>query len=75
MLTTAPDSIPGTGEDWTDIMYTNMYGCDNYGPYLDPHDLPFPEEGTDPNPQPYASAFFFVFFFIMGRSLVPGTHL
>ena len=49
MLTTAPDSIPGTGEDWTDIMYTNMYGCDNYGPYLDPHDLPFPEECTDPN--------------------------
>ena len=28
-----------TGEDWTDIMYINMYGCKRYG---------YSEEGTVP---------------------------
>ena len=36
-----------TGEDWTDIMYINMYGCDKYG-YSDDHNLPLPSDCTHP---------------------------
>lgn len=54
-----------TLEDWTDVMYINMYGCDHpiwgYGP----------EEGcTNPKGMGVAAAVFFVSFVLIGTMIV-----
>ena len=53
-----------TFEDWTDIMYINMYGCVNYGYDYDPA-APFNVMGCDPEKSRgvgvVAAAYFFVF--------------
>ncbi len=53
-----------TLEDWTDIMYINMYGCDNYG-----------YEGnealcTNSYASPVLASFFFVSFVLIGTMIV-----
>lgn len=54
-----------TLEDWTDIMYINMYGCDRFGygsetvvPCLEPH------------AQPLLAALFFVSFVLVGTMII-----
>eukprot|EP00519_Triparma_laevis_P013561 CAMPEP_0182490254 /NCGR_PEP_ID=MMETSP1321-20130603/184_1 /TAXON_ID=91990 /ORGANISM="Bolidomonas sp., Strain RCC1657" /LENGTH=961 /DNA_ID=CAMNT_0024692407 /DNA_START=112 /DNA_END=2997 /DNA_ORIENTATION=- len=49
-----------TFEDWTDIMYINMYGCDQYGYSA------FEEKCTDPNATGALAAIYFVIFVIIG---------
>jgi len=49
-----------TLEDWTDVMYINMYGCKNYG-YSDAPDL-----CTDSKPSYWMALFYFVAFTILG---------
>ncbi len=55
-----------TLEDWTDIMYINMYGSENYG-YSD-HDM----EKWNPtsSSSPAGAAFFFVSFVLIGTLIV-----
>ncbi|MCP4449086.1 MAG: ion transporter [Myxococcales bacterium] len=48
-----------TLEDWTDIMYINMYGCDAYG-----YDASMP--CTSPEANPVMAALFFVSFVLVG---------
>ncbi|MDC0231456.1 ion transporter [Aureispira] len=52
-----------TLEDWTDIMYINMYGCENYG-YGENKDL-----CTMSNPQSILSISFFVSFVLIGTMI------
>ncbi|GMH69779.1 hypothetical protein TL16_g05243 [Triparma laevis f. inornata] len=49
-----------TFEDWTDIMYINMYGCDQYGYSA------WPQYCTDPHASGAIAAIFFVIFVIIG---------
>ncbi len=54
-----------TFEDWTDVMYINMYGCDNFrtgNPY--PEDL-----CTNPSASPLVAALFFVSFALIGAMI------
>ncbi|MEC9441181.1 MAG: ion transporter [Myxococcota bacterium] len=53
-----------TLEDWTDVMYIAMYGCDNYG-YGDAMAL-----CTAPNAQPILGAVFFSSFVLLGTMIV-----
>ncbi|SHI37668.1 ion transporter [Aquimarina spongiae] len=53
-----------TLEDWTDIMYINMYGCDNYG-YGGNEAL-----CTNPSGSPILAAMFFVSFVLIGTMIV-----
>ncbi len=53
-----------TLEDWTDIMYIQMYGCDKYG-YGDNMDL-----CTDPQASPVGGALFFIIFVIGGSMII-----
>ena len=53
-----------TLEDWTDIMYINMYGCENYG-YADSMD-----KCVDSKAMPLFSALFFVSFVLIGTMIV-----
>ncbi len=53
-----------TLEDWTDIMYINMYGCDNYG-YGDNEAL-----CTNPSGSPILASLFFVSFVLIGTMIV-----
>ena len=53
-----------TLEDWTDIMYTQIYGCDSYG-YAD-----FPELCTDSHDFGPAGALFFLSFVFLGTWIV-----
>jgi voltage-gated sodium channel len=53
-----------TLEDWTDLMYINMYGCDQYG-YADAR-LPC----TSPQAMPLVSVFYFVSFILTGAMIV-----
>eukprot|EP00499_Haloplacidia_sp_CaronLabIsolate_P007484 CAMPEP_0196796350 /NCGR_PEP_ID=MMETSP1104-20130614/37403_1 /TAXON_ID=33652 /ORGANISM="Cafeteria sp., Strain Caron Lab Isolate" /LENGTH=418 /DNA_ID=CAMNT_0042166741 /DNA_START=22 /DNA_END=1275 /DNA_ORIENTATION=- len=48
-----------TLEDWSDVMYINMQGCDNYG-YFDNMD-----ECTQPTAQPLVSVFYFCSFVVI----------
>merc|ERR550514_484784 len=50
-----------TGEDWTDVMYVNMYGCANYG-YDSP---PLKKLCTDSEGQGFYAAVYFVLFFFI----------
>ena len=53
-----------TLEDWTDIMYINMYGCSNYG-YLDATHM-----CANSNGSPLGSALFFVSFVLFGTMII-----
>ena len=53
-----------TGEDWTDVMYIQMYGCDRYG-YSDMAQL-----CTDPMSYPVFGALFFVSFMVLGAMII-----
>ncbi|MEM7111259.1 MAG: ion transporter [Chloroflexota bacterium] len=53
-----------TLEDWTDVMYINMYGCDNYG-YGGSEAL-----CTDPSAAPIGAAIFFSLFVILATMIV-----
>ncbi len=52
-----------TLEDWTDIMYTQMYGCDVYG------FNPYPELCTTAIPHPILSPVYFVSFVLLGTMI------
>jgi len=49
-----------TLEDWTDVMYINMWGCDRYG-----YDN-YPELCTSPVPWGWLAAVFFIVFALVG---------
>jgi voltage-gated sodium channel len=53
-----------TLEDWTDVMYIQMYGCANYG-YTDMMEL-----CTQSEARPLFSAAFFVIFVLLGTMIV-----
>jgi voltage-gated sodium channel len=53
-----------TLEDWTDIMYINMYGCDQYG-YSDTSEL-----CITPSASPLGAALFFVSFVLLGTMII-----
>jgi len=53
-----------TGEDWTDVMYIAMYGCDNYG-YGGIEQL-----CTQPESYPVFGALFFVTFMLLGAMII-----
>ncbi|MGM0559010.1 MAG: ion transporter [Myxococcota bacterium] len=53
-----------TLEDWTDIMYINMYGCDEYG-YGGMEEM-----CTQPQAMPAVGAAFFVSFVLLGTMVV-----
>lgn len=53
-----------TLEDWTDIMYINMYGCDKYG-YDNISEL-----CTTPSSSPIGAALFFVSFVMFGTMVI-----
>ncbi|MBU8848029.1 MAG: ion transporter [Desulfobacterales bacterium] len=53
-----------TFEDWTDIMYINMYGCDQYG--YDGARL----KCTNPSASPLGAALFFTSFVLVGGLIV-----
>ena len=55
-----------TLEDWTDVMYINMYGSDNYG--YSPEDLA--RWSPVPTASPLGAAFFFVSFVLIGTMVV-----
>lgn len=51
-----------TLEDWTDVMYINMYGCDQYADY--------PGACENPSRSPLGAAFFFISFVMIGTMIV-----
>lgn len=53
-----------TFEDWTDVMYINMYGCDQYG--YDNARL----ECTNPSASPIGAALYFTSFVLIGGLIV-----
>ncbi len=53
-----------TLEDWTDVMYINMYGCDNYG--YDGNEALC----TNPSASPIGAAVFFVSFVLLGTMII-----
>ncbi len=53
-----------TGEDWTDVMYIQMFGCDQYG-YEGRESL-----CTDPQAYPAFGAIFFVTFMLFGAMII-----
>ena len=55
-----------TLEDWTDIMYINMYGSDSYG--YTPQDIQ--EWQPVPSSSPLGAALFFVSFVLMGTMVI-----
>ena len=55
-----------TLEDWTDVMYINMYGSDNYG--YSPEDIA--RWTPVPTASPLGAAFFFVSFVLIGTMVV-----
>jgi len=53
-----------TFEDWTDLMYIQMYGCNNYGYESTP------EKCTAPSKMPNFSIFFFISFIIISGLII-----
>ena len=53
-----------TAEDWTDVMYINMFGCENYG-YNGYEQLCVASQGY-----PVLAAFFFVSFMLLGAMVI-----
>lgn len=59
-----------TLEDWTDVMYINMFGCDNYG-YSANSLYACPYSAANPSDMnPILGAAFFVSFVLMGTMIV-----
>jgi voltage-gated sodium channel len=59
-----------TLEDWTDVVYINMFGCDEYGGdvyRLGGMEGGGPAECSDPHPQYIVSLLFFLAFVIIGN--------
>ena len=56
-----------TGEDWTDIMYVNMWGCAHplYG-----YNEAVAERCTQPTSMPWFAALFFVSFMVLGAMVI-----
>jgi voltage-gated sodium channel len=54
-----------TGEDWTDVMYIQMYGCQDY-----PFSGEFVKYCTDPVSYPIFGALFFVSFMFLGSLII-----
>ncbi|EDM77186.1 K+ transporter, Kef-type [Plesiocystis pacifica SIR-1] len=54
-----------TLEDWTDVMYINMYGCDRYGYSADSV-----VQCVTPKAQPLLGALFFVSFVLTGTMII-----
>ena len=54
-----------TGEDWTDVMYINMYGCNWFG-YVDDDEIPTPSDCRNSERMMIGAPLFFVFFYIVG---------
>lgn len=54
-----------TLEDWTDVMYINMYGCDEYG-----YDASSMVACTNPEASPVTAALFFVSFVLIGTMIM-----
>lgn len=54
-----------TGEDWTDVMYIQMYGCKDY-----PYSGDFAQYCTDPVAYPVFGALFFVSFMFLGSLII-----
>lgn len=54
-----------TLEDWTDVMYINMYGCDRYG-----YDASSVVQCMTPKPQPVIAALYFVSFVLSGTMII-----
>ncbi|KIG15707.1 Voltage-gated sodium channel subunit [Enhygromyxa salina] len=54
-----------TLEDWTDVMYINMYGCDRYG-----YDADSVVLCSSPVAQPLVGALFFVSFVLIGTMII-----
>ena len=54
-----------TGEDWTDVMYIQMYGCKEY-----PYSGEFEKFCTDPVSYPIFGALFFVSFMFLGSLII-----
>ncbi|MAA77876.1 MAG: potassium transporter [Deltaproteobacteria bacterium] len=54
-----------TGEDWTDVMYIQMYGCKDY-----PFSGDFAQYCTDPVSYPIFGALFFVSFMFLGSLII-----
>ena len=54
-----------TGEDWTDVMYIQMYGCKGY-----PYSGDFAQYCTDPVAYPVFGALFFVSFMFLGSLII-----
>ena len=54
-----------TGEDWTDVMYIQMYGCKDY-----PYAGDFAQYCTDPVAYPVFGALFFVSFMFLGSLII-----
>lgn len=54
-----------TGEDWTDVMYIQMYGCKEY-----PLPVGFEQYCTDPVSFPVFGALFFVSFMFLGSLII-----
>ena len=57
-----------TLEDWTDIMYINMYGCDKYG-YRASADIPR-AACTKPHAHGYVATAFFMVFVVIGAMVM-----
>ena len=53
-----------TFEDWSDMLYIQMYGCDNYGYHR------IPEKCTSPSRMPHFSVFFFISFIIISGLII-----
>jgi voltage-gated sodium channel len=53
-----------TMEGWTDLLYTQMYGCDRFG-YTDT-----PALCTQPSAMPLVSVFFFCTFILLGTMII-----
>jgi voltage-gated sodium channel len=53
-----------TFEDWTALMYIQMYGCDTYG-YKDAA-----EQCTSPSKLPVASVFYFISFIVISGLVI-----
>ena len=53
-----------TFEDWTDLMYIQMYGCNNYGYESTP------EKCTSPSRMPNFSIFFFISFIVISGLII-----
>lgn len=53
-----------TGEDWTDVMYIAMFGCEHYGYQT------MPQLCVESTPQPVLGSIFFVTFMLSGAMII-----